>query len=50
MKERKRTTIRVWGRAENEREKAYDHNSRGGEQRMKERKHMTIRVEGESRE
>ncbi len=48
MKERKRMTIKAEGRAENEREKAYGHNSRGGEQRMKERNCMTIRVEGES--
>jgi hypothetical protein len=29
MKERKRMTIKEEGRAENEREKAYDHKSRG---------------------
>ncbi len=29
MKERKRMTIKAEGRAENEREKAYDHKSRG---------------------
>jgi hypothetical protein len=28
MKERKNMTIRAWGRAENEREKAYDPKSR----------------------
>jgi hypothetical protein len=50
MKERKCVTIKAEGRAEHEREKAYDHKSGGGKQRMKERKHMTIRVEEESRE
>jgi hypothetical protein len=29
MKERKRMTIKAGGRAEDEREKAYDHKSRG---------------------
>ncbi len=42
-------TIKAGEREENEREKACDHKSRGGEQRMKERKRMTTRVEGESR-
>ncbi len=46
MKERKRMTIKAEGRAENEREKTYDHKSRGGEQIMKERKRMTIKAEG----
>ncbi len=39
-------TIRVEGRVENAREKAYDHKSRRGEQRMKDRKRMTIKAEG----
>ncbi len=46
MKGSKRMTIKVEGRAKNEREKAYDHKIRGGEQRMKERKRMTIKAEG----
>jgi hypothetical protein len=49
MKERKRMTIKEEGRAENEREKVYDHKKRVGEQSMKGRKRMTIRKEGESR-
>jgi hypothetical protein len=37
--------IRLVGRVQNEREKAYDNRSRGGEQRMKKSKHMSIQVE-----
>ncbi len=43
-------TLKAEERTENEREKAYDHKSRGGEQRMKERKRMTRKAERESRE
>jgi hypothetical protein len=44
MKERKQMTRKIEERVQNKGEKAYDHKSRGGEQRIKERKRMTICV------
>ncbi len=49
MKERKHVTIRVEGKAEYDREKAYDHKAEGRGKYERE-KAMTIRVEGENRE